>query len=179
MIDPVMSLSLRWALGLLFAAAAWHKLRDLSGFVSSVRAYRLLPTRWVGRIAWVLSIAEASVALALFHAPAREAAALTALALIALYTFAIAANLALGRRDIDCGCFASSVKVPLSNWLLVRNAGLFLAALVVALPIRPRSLVWVDALTVVATLVTLSLLWAAGRRLAHTGPLLTRLGGTP
>ncbi len=177
MIDPVVAFSARAALALLFALAAWHKLGDAKRFSGVVRAYRVVPRGWEAAVARLLPLTEASVALGLCYAPAREVAALTAVGLLWVYSFAIAANLVAGNRNIDCGCFAASTVVPLSGWLLARNALLIAAALLIALPVRPRALVWIDALTVVAALVTLSLLWLAGRRLAQTGPSLRRLGG--
>lgn len=179
MIDPVLTFTARAALALVFAAAAWHKLSDRTRFAGVIRAYRIAPRAWEAPVAWVLPFAEAFVALGLCYSPWRERAALTAIALLSLYTFAVAVNLAFGNRDVDCGCFASNVRVPLSGWLVVRNAVLIGAAALIALPVQPRALVWVDALTVAAALVTLSLLWSAGRRLAQTGPALRQLGDTP
>lgn len=179
MIDPMLELSVRLALAILFAVAAWHKLRDRSRFIATVRAYRMLPSSSVAPVAMLLPVAEAFVAIGLLSPRARELWALAAVTLLSLYTFAIAANLALGRRDIDCGCFASTAKVPLSGWLVARNALLILAAGLLLLPVGRRPLVGLDALTVAATLVTLMLLWAAGRRLAQTGPALRGFGGTP
>ncbi|MGB8222902.1 MAG: MauE/DoxX family redox-associated membrane protein [Polyangiales bacterium] len=177
MIDPVVELSIRLCLALVFATAAWHKALGGARFAGTLRAYRLLPAWMIAPVTWLLPLAEAAVALGFVYAPAREAAVLAAVLLLGLYTFAIAANLALGRREIDCGCFASSVRVPLSGWLLVRNGVLILAACVLLVPIRARALLWVDALTVVQTLLISSVLWAAGRGLATTGPALRRFGG--
>jgi uncharacterized membrane protein YphA (DoxX/SURF4 family) len=177
MIDPVIEVSLRLALALLFAAAAWHKVSDRVRFGATVRAYRLMPPRLVSPVTQILPLAEVSIAIGLLYPQTQHAAAFAAVLLLVLYTVAIAANLALGRREIDCGCFASSTRVPLSNGLVVRNVILIVAAGVLVMPIRGRSLIWIDALTIVATLITLSVLWAARQRLAQTGPALRRLGG--
>jgi len=177
MIDPVIALALRSSLALLFATATWHKLRDLPRFGATVRAYRLLPRRVLSPIAWVLPLAEAAIAMGFLYAPAHEVAVVAAVSLLVLYTFAIAANLARGRREIDCGCFATSARVPLSAWLLVRNGVLIAVACVLLMPMRARTLLWVDMLTVVATVLMLSVLWAAAQRLATTGPALRQFGG--
>jgi hypothetical protein len=121
---------------------------------------------------------EASIAIGLLYPPTRRAAALAAVPLLVLYTVAISVNLARGRRDIDCGCFAASARVPLSNWLVVRNVILIVAVFLLVLPIRTRTLIWVDGLTVATALIMMSLLWNTGQRLAHTGPSLRRFGGT-
>jgi hypothetical protein len=111
------------------------------------------------------------------YTPTHEVAVFAAVPLLMLYTFAIAANLVRGRHEIDCGCFASSARVPLSGWLLFRNGVLIVAACLLLLPMRERMLLWVDLLTVVVTLIVLSVLWAAGQRLATSGPALRRFGG--
>ena len=64
----------------------------------------------------------------LLHAPTRQPTAIASMTLLAIYTGAIASNLARGRREIDCGCFASSARVPLSPWLIARNLILIAAA---------------------------------------------------
>jgi len=177
MIDPVIELSLCFAFALLFAAAAWHKVSDRVRFGATVGAYSLLPPWLVSPVASLLPLLEACIAVGLVYPPTRRAAALAAVPLLVLYTVAISLNLARGRRQIDCGCFAASSRVPLSNWLVVRNIVVIAAACTLLLPIRARALIWVDGLTIAAALITASLLWAAGQRLSHTGPVLRRFGG--
>lgn len=177
MIDPVIELTLRTALALLFAAAAWHKVSDRSRFAASLDAYALLPARLVWPISLLLPALECSLAIGLLYATTREPAAIASMALLTLYTVAIATNLARGRRDMDCGCFASSARVPLTPWLVVRNLVLIGAAALLVAPVRVRSLVWVDQFTIVTAVLVLWLLWSAALRLAQTGPALQRLGG--
>jgi hypothetical protein len=178
MIDPVIELSLRLALALLFAAAAWHKMSDQIRFGATMRSYQVLPSRWVAPLTWFLPSAEASIAFGLLLPSTRHVAAVGAAMLLLVYAGAIGVNLARGRREIDCGCFASSARVPLSNWLVARNMILILAAFILVIPVRPRTLIWIDVLTITTAVTTLSLLWSAGQRLAGTGPALRRIGGT-
>jgi hypothetical protein len=77
------------------------------------------------------------------------------------YSAAIAMNLARGRRDIDCGCGGPGGARPLSGGLLARNAALIVLLLLSTLPEGERALVWLDALTATALLVTLVLCYAA------------------
>jgi ABC-type amino acid transport system permease subunit len=177
MIDPVIELSVCFALALLFATAAWHKVSDRIRFGAVMRAYKLLPSWLVAPAAQLLPLLEASIAVGLLYPPSRELAAIAAVPLLALYTAAISLNIARGRREIDCGCFAASARVPLSNWLVLRNVILMVAACALLFPIRARTLIWVDGLTVAMGLITMSLLWAAGQRLARTGPALRGVGG--
>ena len=177
MIDPVIDWSLRLGLSLLFAGAAWHKIFDLRRFEAAVRGYEVLPAPMVRIASKLLPLAEASIALGLLYGPARPAAVGGAISILLLYAASISINLARGRRDIDCGCFASSSRAPLSGWLVARNLALAAAAYALVWPSRPRDLIWVDWLTVATTLIALSLLWLAGQRLAETGPALQRMGG--
>ena len=178
MIDPVIELSLRLALALLFAAAAWHKMSDRIHFGATVSGYRLLPSWLVAPLTWLLPSAEASIAFGLLWPPTRQLAAVGAAMLLLVYAGAIGVNLARGRREIDCGCFASSARVPLSHWLVARNVILIVAAFILVMPVRPRTLIWIDVLTITTAVTTLSLLWSAGQRLAGAGPALRRVGGT-
>jgi hypothetical protein len=177
MIDPVLAWSLRLALAMLFFAAAWHKLTDRRRFEAAVRAYRLAPSAWATWLTWLFTVVESAVAIGLVYPSLHRTAAIAAAALLSVYTAAISLNLARGRREIDCGCFASGAKVPLGAGLIARNLALIAAASTLLVPTRVRAFVWIDAVTIVTGLITLSLLWAAGQRLAYTGPSLRRLGG--
>lgn len=176
-VDPVIAWSLRIGLAALFVTAAWHKLSDRRRFEDAVRAYELLPARAPSLLSWCLPAVETSIAAGLFYPASQRSAAIAAAAVLLLYTGAIAVNLARGRRAIDCGCFAARSVTPLSGALVARNVALIAAASVLLLPVEIRTLVWIDALTLVATLLTLSLLWAATQRLSQTGPALRRPGG--
>lgn len=176
-VDPVIALSLRLALALLFGVAAAHKLRDSQRFEATMRAYRLLHPAIAIPFAKLLPGLEIALALGLLLASTHEAAAAAAALVLTLYSLAIGINLHRGRRSIDCGCFGTSARVPLSGGLLARNLGLITAALASMLPVRPRALVWVDGMTVLTAVVGLALLWAAAQRLAQTEPRLRRIGG--
>jgi len=160
-IDPVVVLALRGALAMLFAAAAWHKLRDPAGFRASLRDYRLLPDPLVPAVGGALAAGEGAVALGLLLPPVAPAAALAAAALLALYGAAIAANLARGRRHVACGCLGPAGDQPLHGGLLARNALLLAAGLAAARAPEARALAWLDAFTVAATVATLALLYLA------------------
>lgn len=177
MIDPVIELTLCAVLALLFAAAAWHKVSDRGRFTVSLGAYALLPAPLVAPSALLLPVLEGALAVGLLHVPTRQPAAVASMALLTLYTGAIAVNLARGRRQIDCGCFAPSARIPLSPWLVARNLVLIVAAGVLVAPVRARTMVWIDSFTVIAAVLALWLLAAAAQRLAQTGPALEGLGG--
>ncbi len=172
MIDPVVSVSLRCVLALLFAVAAWHKVSDHPRFASTLEAYRLLPTWLVKGVAKGLPIVEIAIAIS-FLLPVYRLAAIGGAVLLVVYSVAIAINLARGRRDIDCGCFGPAARVPLSETLLARNAILIAAATAVSAPVGARPLVWVDAFTVVAVVTVTTLIGGSLRRLGE----MSRFGG--
>jgi hypothetical protein len=178
MIDPVIDVAVRGALALLFAAAAWHKLSDLTRFGATLSAYQLLPTWAAWPTARLMPIVEALVAAGLLFPATKTAAALAGACLLGAYSAAITVNILRGRHEIDCGCFASSTRVPLSAGLLLRNTLLIGATGIAALPTSARPLSWLDSFTILAALLGLSLLWTATQRLAQTGPALRRAGGS-
>ena len=164
MVDPVVAWVARLALASAFAGAALHKWRDLGAFAGAITAHRLVPNSAVHVLARSFAAAETAIVAALLVPASAAFAGGGAAALLALYSGAIAINLARGRRDIDCGC--STRPQPLSAGLLARNALLAAAALPAALPAAPRALVWVDALSAGAALAALAFVWFAAQALA-------------
>jgi Methylamine utilisation protein MauE len=174
--DPVVDATLRAGLALLFLMAAVHKLRDLAGFRATFAEYRLVPGVLVPL--GVTTVIGAELALAVGLAlPAGPAVFALAAAMLAFYAAAIGVNLARGRRHIDCGCAGPGARRPISGWLITRNLVLAAAALAGIVPVRPRPLVWIDALTVVGATVVLAALWISLDRLLADAPALARLRG--
>ena len=174
MTDPALAWVVRGALAVLLVTAAWHKLRDLPTFAATVSDYRLLPPPLVAISSRLFPAAELLVA-ALLVAPALSAhprllfaGAQGALALFTLYGVAIGWNLARGRRHIDCGCLGPAGRRELSEWLVVRNAGLAVAAFGLLLGVTPRPLSWLDAVSVVGGVVACVLVWTAAHTLASS-----------
>ena len=176
-LDPALHTVLRLGLSLLLLGAAWHKLRDFAGFRDALDGYRLLPTRWTGRSAALLLIAELASGIALLLPGVESAAALAAGLLLLLYSVAIGINLARGRREIDCGCGVAGARRPLSEALIARNVLLIVGAALCAFPAAERPLVWLDALTVTAGAVALALLYAALDAAVENAPRLRALRG--
>ncbi len=164
--DPVPMLLVRAACALLFASAAWQKLRDRAAFSAILSAYRLLPDGLVRVAATTAGLAELAVALAWLAPGGGRAAVAATLALLAVYSAAIAVNLLRGRRSIDCGCGSRGERQPISEWLIVRNLGLALLALGTLRPVAPRALGWVDAVTLAGGLAVAAAVWTATHGLA-------------
>ena len=174
MIDPIAAWVARLALAGVFAAAALHKWRDLPAFAAAVAAHRLVPDPLVAPFARAFAAVETAIAAALLAPASAPSASYAAAALLALYSGAIAINLARGRREIDCGC--SARPQPLSPALLVRNAVLAAAALPAALPATVRALFWVDALSAAAGTAAIAFVWIAAQSLVFGAPAAARSG---
>jgi hypothetical protein len=151
-LDPAAAGALRGGLALLLLGASWHKLREWSAFHAALAGYALLPSGSLATVAPLLVAAELAIAAGLLAPGAGRPAGLAAAALFALYAGAMLAALGAGRRGIDCGCGGPAGSRPLGPALVARNALLVVAALVAALPVATRSLVWVDVLTVVGAI---------------------------
>ncbi|HJQ85307.1 MAG TPA: MauE/DoxX family redox-associated membrane protein [Candidatus Binatia bacterium] len=173
-IDPVVDATMRAGLALLFVVAASHKLRDPARFRATVVAYRVLPEALAPVVATLLVLAELGVAVALAVPPARTAALAGAGGLLLVYAGALGVNVVRG-RDLDCGCAGPAARQPINGWLVGRNVVLAAAALAALVPVRPRSLVWIDVLTVIAATAALALLHASVDRLIAQAPRLAAL----
>jgi hypothetical protein len=177
-LDPVVEHVLRGSLALLLATGAIGKARGFALFRAAVEGYALLPARLAGAAAAFFAATEGALGAALL-APARfglrPAALAGAAALFALYGGAIAINLARGRREIDCGCGGAAAHVPLSGWLLARNAILVAMALACLRGASPRPLGAVDALAIAGGVSVLALVWTAAHGLLASAAALARM----
>jgi hypothetical protein len=178
-IDPALAWLARGALAALVASAAAHKLRDFAAFRVALSDYELVPWWLSGLAARALVAAELGIAAALLAPIGRPWGLGAAAALLALYTSAIAVNLARGRRDLDCGCFGPALRVGIGLPLVARNALWFAVALAGLLPVAERPLVWVDAVTVAGAVAALLLLHGAASQLLAQAPRLRALGARP
>ena len=166
MTDPLLQLVLALPLALLFALAAHHKLAEGAHFDAQLDAYRVMPEALLPLVARLLPILELAIAVLLLLPDTRTAAALGAASLVAVYALGMLLNLLRGRTDIDCGCGAEPQEI--SYWLVVRNAILAGAALLVAMPAAPRPLGALDIGVVVLFAPLLAASYAmAGQLIAN------------
>jgi len=110
----------RLAMAVIFAQAAWHALRDVGAHAGSVAGYRLLPHWAVMAAAWALPLLSLVAAVLLVVPVAAHAGAVLGLALMGVFTAAIAVNLRRGRVHIDCGCGGAHGQ-RISGAVVVRN----------------------------------------------------------
>lgn len=114
-------------LGLVFLRALLHKVGDYTGFVDTLRNYRMLPEAALPLVAPVVVATEAVAAAGLVMPSTRAAAAGLAAVQLLVYALAIAVNLARGRTSIDCGCGGGGQGI--SPLHVVRNGLLAMFAL--------------------------------------------------
>jgi hypothetical protein len=168
MLDPLIVTIISISFGLMFLLASVHKLTGFSRFRAVLADYRVMPGMLVPVAAAVLPVLEIVLGLGwLFLADVRIVASATA-GLLVLYTSAIAFNLLRGRVHISCGCgFGKATRGDdvLSRGLVLRNAGLLIAAVTATLPQTSRSVGALDYLTMVAALLSIVLLFTAGNQL--------------
>ena len=158
MIDPAVGALTAGAFALLFASAAFHKLRSLGRFAEVFRAYRLLPQGATG-LAWLVPVLELTVAAGLLVRASRGGACAAGAALLLAYAAAIAVNLQRGRRDLECGCGGADERRPIAAWMVWRNLLLASVLGMLMLPWGIRPLGAVDALTIGAGTVVAALLY--------------------
>jgi uncharacterized membrane protein YphA (DoxX/SURF4 family) len=120
----------RLTVAVIFALAGFHAMREWTVFGGIVEQYRIAPRPLAMIFARILPPLELVAAAALVLPLSGHAGAALGLCLMAMFTGAIAVNLARGRVSIDCGCGGASGQ-KLSVGLVLRNlvvmAGLALA----------------------------------------------------
>ena len=174
-IDPAIRGLCALLLALIFGASGAMKLRDVELFEGSLADYQLTPHMIEKPLAYLLPILECAAAAGLLKSSTRTGAAFMLLALLAIFTGAIAINLARGRRSIDCGCFGPALRQELSGWLLARNVFLIIVASIVILPQTTRTLESIDVMTIVMGAITFVTLYSSANFAISNAPKLRAL----
>ena len=143
-IDPIFLISASLLLSYVFVIASWHKWQDLEVFQETLLNYRILPESLVKLFSRFVPALELLCGIGLLIPQLASFAAILAGSLLLMYIFAIALNLARGRRSIDCGCGGSEQKQAISEWMVVRNSLLLLFAYVVLAFTQTRQPVLLD-----------------------------------
>jgi hypothetical protein len=170
MIDPLLQFLLALGYAALLLAAAVHKARAPAAFAATLVEYRLLPASWSRTAALLLTGVEALLGIAWLSGAGRSGVAFATAALMLVYATAIAVNLFRGRVHIVCGCGLGRPAAsddPLSWWLVARNVGLAVLALLCVLPASPREIGAYDWLTVILAMSGSALLLGAATQLAR------------
>jgi len=170
MIDPLLHVSIRAAFALLFAVAVVHKLIKPEEFVRTIQAY-MTGSRFengdLGRVlaAIVIALELAAVVVALSPQVPRGLVSALIAGILLTYALAMYINIKRGRLLLDCGCSWGSRRQPVHIWLVARNAGLALVAVLLAPPVADRALSIIDCVSVVASLIVAAFLYAGTNQL--------------
>jgi Methylamine utilisation protein MauE len=149
-----LALVARLTLASAFALSAGTKLARRAAFTGSLAEFGVPAP---GLVAWFLPPVEGGLAVALVVLPHQAWPAFASIAVLALFTGAVVANLA-GGRETPCPCFAASGGRPVSAATVVRN-GLLLAFAVLATgPVNGASAGPALVLTAVSVPATLTAL---------------------
>ncbi len=136
-------LALRVLLAAVLATAAMAKLADSTALRATVVRFGV--PRWASPAAILLPVTELAVAALLLPARFAWVGALAALALLVVFTAAIASQLARGRRP-DCNCFGTVHAKPIGPATLIRNGALLSAAAFIVVTGRygagPSAIAW-------------------------------------
>ena len=129
----------RMLLAAIFLMASVPKIIAPHEFAIAVFRYQLLPDSAINLMAIFLPWIELVAAVAVLIPRASAAAAAILLALLAVFTAAIAIDLVRG-IDISCGCFTLAADAgPIGWWEVVRDVGfLALAGFVLWAGLRPE-----------------------------------------
>jgi uncharacterized membrane protein len=174
-LDPTIVAIACAATATIFLCSAAMKFYEPMEFRGAVESYRLVPETMAVALAWIVPALELAGALGLMVGATRSTAALLLLSLLAVFTGAIALNLARGRRDLDCGCFGPLLRQQLSGWLVARNGVLALAVVVVLARSDARPLAPLDYATIASAAAALVLLYGAANYLLATAPTIAAL----
>lgn len=128
-------LAVRLLLAAVFAVAAAAKLMDRRGAEWAITDMGL-PQATAPLLAWVVPVAELTIAATLLPASSAWWGSVAALVLLAAFTTAIAVNLLRGRAP-DCHCFGQLSSAPIDLGTLWRN--LALMALAASPVLSPQS----------------------------------------
>jgi peroxiredoxin len=168
-------------LAVVFAVAGVAKLVDRTGTRRAVEAFGV-PARLASAGATLLPLVELAIAAALIPASTAGSGALAAVALLAIFSVAIARTLRTGSAP-DCNCFGGLTQTEIGRGTLVRNLVLAaLAAFVLFSGVTVSAFRWVivpaarDRPGIAILVVGLAgLSWFCWQLLRQNGRLLLRL----
>lgn len=137
---PWLGLAIRLAAAAIWLFAGIAKIADLEHFHSQVHAYQLLPHLFEGPFAYALPFVETGIGLYLAAGLLIRPTAILGSVLMAAFIVAMAQAWARG-LSLDCGCFGAAVQEEVGLMTILRDAGLGLPTVIVAIwPARKLSL---------------------------------------
>jgi len=174
-LDPIVVLIANYCVALLFLLACYGKLSAFAVFRATLAEYELMPASVTGLCASIVIGLELAIGIGALVPSTASIAMVAAAALLLGYACAIGINLVRGRRDIDCGCTGPATRQLLSGWLVLRNIGLAVLAMVGAAVPGIRVLHAADLVLVGLAMFGAMSLYAAINQLMVNAPRLDAL----
>ncbi len=135
--QPPVVRAARLVIGAVFLAAALAKVGDPAAFAGQVHNYRLAPVWSEHLLAMTLPWVELVAGLSLVLGVRGRAGAAVTVALMALFTVAVAQAWLRG-LDFECGCFGTADASRIGAKKLAENLALLAVAAVAAVRLRPE-----------------------------------------
>ncbi len=171
-IDPVLGWVAAIAIAAIFAGSSAIKLANLAAFRAALSDYRIVPESFEFPLALAIPIAEMAGAAGIVPSAERSLAGSLLIALLAVFSIAIAVNIGRGRRDIDCGCFGPALRQTLSLSMLARNGALAAICAIAMAPRSVRTLGFLDITTIAAGAASIVILYVSVNFLMANAPRL-------
>ena len=118
-------------MGLFYIVFGFFKFLDLRGFVSSFAMYDPLAGR-IGAYGWIYPFIETSLGLLLLLRVQVPAALVATLIILGITTVGVVNTLSR-KREIQCACLGSVLKLPMTQATLIENAIMIVMALMLLL----------------------------------------------
>jgi len=134
-LSPWLIRACRFAVGIVFIAAALAKIGDPAAFATQVHHFRLAPVAFENAIAVLLPWIELLTGLALVLGVRARSGAWLAAGLMAVFTFAVVSAMAR-HLDFECGCFGTADATRVGVIKLLENLALTAVALIASLRAR-------------------------------------------
>ncbi|HYA36253.1 MAG TPA: MauE/DoxX family redox-associated membrane protein [Candidatus Binataceae bacterium] len=171
-IDPVVGWVAALAVAAIFAGSSAIKLANLPAFRAALSDYRIVPESVELPVAVAIPLGEMIGAAGILLNTQRALSGSLLIALLVVFSIAIAVNIARGRRDIDCGCFGPALRQTLSASMLVRNGGLVALCGIAMAPRSVRALGFLDVTTIAAGAASIVILYIGVNFLMANAPML-------
>jgi len=110
--------------------ASANKLADFGAFRTAIANYAVVPQTVAFPTAGAVVLSEVAITIALVTPPTRRTGLVLAAVLLVAFSTAIAVNLAVGQRDVGCGCFGGESNRALDLPALLRPLALGTASAV-------------------------------------------------
>ena len=178
MADPVIARALGATLSVVLLMGAWQKWREPEIFQAALENYRLLPDGLLVPVSRLMPLWEAGAGILILLPATRAVGGMAAAVLLLVVSTGVVVNLLRGNYDIDCGCggLGSGLGEQSLSWGLVARNCILLSVLPMASGEGlPRSMVWLDYVTVACGTLALIGLYASANQLMANHPRLHAL----